>query len=76
MDRLSHDQGDLPNWHKNNQFPFKFKGKSMQTQTTKWSECNNRGEAIVEQKLGLEEIYKSKRLYTSQSGIQVGKLTI
>ena len=31
MDRLSHDQGDLPNWHKNNQFPFKFKAKSMQT---------------------------------------------
>lgn len=72
MDRLSHDQGDLPNWHKNNQFPFKFKGKSMQTQTTTWSEYNNRGEAIVEQKLGLEEIYNPKDCTHHSQGSKQG----
>ena len=55
-----------------------FDGKSMETETTTWSESPNEGKAIVEQILVSEEINKSKRegLWESQSGIQVGKLTI
>ena len=47
-------------------------------ETTTWSEFSNRGKAIVEQILVLEEINKSKRagLWESQSGIRVEKLTI
>ena len=58
-------------------FHFEFIGKSMETETT-WSEFPNGGTAIVEQILVSEEIGKSKRagLWDSQSGIQVGKLTI
>ena len=51
----------------------------METETTTWSEFSNGGKkASVEQTLASEEINKSKRagLWESQSGIQVGKLTI
>ena len=55
-----------------------FDGKSMETETTTWSEFPNGGKAIVEQILASEEINKSKRagLRESQSGVRVGKLTI
>ena len=50
----------------------------LENETTTWSEFPNRGKAIVEQILALEEINKSKRagLWESQSGIRVEKLTI
>ena len=53
-------------------------GKSVETETTTWSEFPNGWKAIVEQILVSEEINKSKRagLWEPQSGIQVGKLTI
>ena len=56
----------------------KFNGKSMETETTTWSEFPNGGKAIAEQILASEERNKSKRagLWESQSGIRVGKLTI
>ena len=55
-----------------------YDGKSMETETTKWSDFPNGGKAIVEQILASEERKKSKRagLSESQSGIWVGKLTI
>ena len=55
-----------------------FDGKSMETETTTWSEFPNGGKAIVELILASEERNKSKRagLWESQSGIRVGKLTI
>ena len=55
-----------------------FDGKTMQTETTTWSEFPNEGKAIVEQILTSEEINISERagLWESQPGIQVGKLTI
>ena len=55
-----------------------YDGKSMETETTKWSEFPNGGKAIVEQILVSEERNKSKRagLWESQSGIRVRKLTI
>ena len=55
-----------------------YDGKSMETETTTWSEFPNGRKAIVEQILASEEINKSKRagLWESQSGIRVGKLTI
>ena len=45
-----------------------FDGKSMETETTTWSEFANRGKTIVEQILAPEEINKSKRagLWESQ----------
>ena len=54
-----------------------FDGKSMETETTTWSEFPNGGKAIVEQILTSEEINKSKRagLWELQSGIWVEKLT-
>ena len=57
---------------------FEFGEKSMETKTTTWSEFPNEGKAIVEQILASDERIKSKRsgLCESQSGIQVGKLTI
>ena len=57
---------------------FEFDGKSMKTETTTWSEFPNGGKVIVEQILATEEINKSKKagLWESQSGIQVGKLTL
>ena len=53
-------------------------GKSMETETTTWSEFPNGGKAIVEQILASEEINKSKRagLWELQSDIRVGKLII
>ena len=53
-------------------------GKSMETETTTWSEFPNGGKAIVEQILASEERNKTKRAgpWESQSGIWVGKLTI
>ena len=62
----------------NRAFCCEFDGKSMETETTTWSEFPNGGKAIVEQILASEERNKSKRagLWESQSGIQVGKLTI
>ena len=55
-----------------------FDGKSKETETTTWSEFPRGGEVIAEQLLASEEINKSKGagLWESQSGIQVGKLTI
>ena len=55
-----------------------FDGKSMETEATTWSEFPNGGKAIVKQILASEEINKSKRarLWESQSGMQVWKLTI
>ena len=52
--------------------------KSMETETTTWSEFLNGGKAIVEQILASEERKKSKTagLWESQSGIRAGKLTI
>ena len=38
---------------------FEFDGKSMETETTTWSEFLDGGKAIVEQILALEEINKS-----------------
>ena len=50
----------------------------MKTETATWSEFSNEGKAVVEQTLASEERNKSKRagLRESQSGVQVGKLTI
>ena len=57
---------------------FEFIGKSMETETTTWSEFPNGGKAIVEQIPAPEEINKFKRvgLWESQSWIKGGKLTI
>ena len=40
---------------------YEYDGKSMETETTTWSELPNGGKAIVEQKLASEKINKSKR---------------
>ena len=55
-----------------------FDGKSIETETKTWSEFPNGGKAIVEQILESQERKKYKRagLWESQSGIQVGQLTI
>ena len=55
-----------------------FYGKSMETETATWLEFPNGGKAIVEQILASEVTNKSRRLglWESQSGIQVGNLTI
>ena len=55
-----------------------FDGKSMETETTTWSEFPNGEKVIVEQLIASEEINKSKRtgLWESQFGIRVGNLTI
>ena len=55
-----------------------FDRKSLETETTTWSEFPNGGKVIVEQILTSEEINKSKKvgLWESQSGIWVGKLTM
>ena len=53
---------------------FEFDRKPMETETT-WSEFPNGGKTIVKKILVSEERDKSKRA-ASQSGIQVGKLTI
>ena len=57
---------------------FEFYGKSMETDTTTWSEFSNGGKAIVEQILGSEERNKSRgaELWESPSGTRAGKLII
>ena len=40
---------------------FKFIGKSMESETTTWSEFSNGGKFIVEQILASGEINKSKK---------------
>ena len=57
---------------------YEFDGKSMDTETITWSEFTSVGKAIVEQIPTSVERNKSERagLWESQSGIQVGKLTI
>ena len=58
---------------------FEFEGKSMENETTTWSEFFNGGKATTEQILGSDERNRSKRaglcgLYYSAIG--VGTLTI
>ena len=55
-----------------------FDWKSMETETTMWSEFPSGGKAILEQIPASEQRNKPKRigLWESQSGIQAGKLTI
>ena len=59
-------------------FLCEFDGKSMETETARWSEFPNVGKTFVEQILWPEERKKSKRagLWESQSGSCIGKLTI
>ena len=56
---------------------LEFDGKSMETETTTWSEFPNGGKVFVKQIVVSEEIHKSKKAgqWESQSGIRVGKLT-
>ena len=58
--------------------PFKFDWKSLEIETTTWSEFLNAEKAILEQILASEEMHKPKRtrLWESQPGIRAGKLTI
>ena len=55
-----------------------FNGKSIETETTTWSEFPNGGKAILEQILVSEEKNKSKgaELWELQSEIRVEKLSI
>ena len=54
-----------------------FDGKSMETETKILSEFPNGGKVIVEQIIASERNKtKTAGLWESQSGIQVGKLTI
>ena len=55
-----------------------YDGKSMENETITWSEFPNGRKTITKQILASEKRNKSKRagLGESQSGIQVGKLTI
>ena len=57
---------------------FEFMGISMKTETKTWSKFTNGQRGIIEQILESEERKKSKRagVQESQSGNQVGKLTI
>ena len=55
---------------------FQFIGKSMETETTAWSEFPNGGKTIVEQTAVSEERKKFKRAGMWESGIWVGNLTI
>ena len=58
----------------NDTFRCEFDGKSMETETTTWSEFHNGGKAIVAQTLASEERNNPKRgLWESQSGIHIGK---
>ena len=80
---LSNDHKDRPNQHKNSHKQWgasrcEHDGKSMETDTTTWSEFPKQGKAIVERILVLEELNKCKRagLRESQSVIWVGELNI
>ena len=46
---------------------FEFAGKSMETETTTWSEFSNEGKAIVEQILAPEEINPKEQNCQSHS---------
>ena len=69
MEYLSSDYEDHPNHHENSHKTMRwngashcqFDGKSMETETTTWSEFPNGGKAIVEQILASEIRNKSKR---------------
>ena len=84
MEHFSNNHKYHPNQHKNSHklcdkneaWPFEFHGKSMETETTTWSKFPDGEKAIVEQRLVLEEVNKSKKvgLWESQSVVQVGKL--
>lgn len=60
---------------RNEIFPFAVKGKSMETETSRWSEFLN-GVKATAKRLGSEARNESKRAgqRVSQSGIQKGKL--
>ena len=53
-----------------------FNGKSMETETTTWSEFSNEGKAIKEQILASKEMNSKEQACENRSGIQVGKLVI
>ena len=63
MKHLSNDQEDSPNQQKNSHklgdemghLVLSFNGKSMETETTRWSTFSNGGKATVEQILASEE---------------------
>ena len=85
MEHLSNDHKDHPNMHENSHklcdetgILFWVIGKTMETETTTWLEFSNGEKGIIEQILVSEEInkFKSAGLWESQSGIQVGKLTL
>ena len=78
MEHVPNDDEDHLNQQWNEASGWKFGEKSMETETTSWSEFPNRGEATAEQMLPSEERNQSERarLWESQSGIRVGKLTI
>ena len=63
---------------KNGASHWEFDGKSLETETTTWSEFPNGQKTIAEKILASEERNKSKRagLSESQPWIRVGKLTI
>ena len=75
MEHPSNDHKDHPS---HQAICFEFVGKSLETETTRWSEFWNGEKAIAEEILALEEINKSKGagLWESQPGIWVGKLSI
>ena len=54
-EHFSNDHKDHPSQHKKGVSPFKFEGKSKETETTTLSEFPNRGKATVEQILVSEE---------------------
>ena len=59
MEHLLNDHEDHPNQHENSLKLCELVGKSMETETTTWSEFPNGGKAIVEQILdvSLYELY-------------------
>ena len=69
MEHLSSDHKDHLNQHKNSHklydetgHPnFEFDGKSMENETTTWSQFLSRGKAIAEQILASEDRNKFKR---------------
>ena len=68
MEHLSDDHKDRPYHHENSHkpsdelgYPFEFHGKSMETETTTWSDFPNGEKGTVEQVLASEEINKYKR---------------
>ena len=83
MEHLSNDHEDCPNQHENIHKPHDKMGhpaviftENLWKQTTRWSEFPNGKKAIVEQILPSEGRNSKEQDFESQSGIQVGKLTI